>query len=108
MEKIEALKTILALIGVMACTVILAEIVICVTTWIKDKIKKLEYKRQQKHRFDKPPTAACYCKDCRKWDPETGTCDDVCNLRRMADNWFCCFADPMTLEEKKRRDREVN
>ena len=62
--------------------------------------KKLEYR--QKHRFDKPPTAACYCKDCVKWSSKNGECGDPFNERYMADSWFCCFAEPRTLEQEER------
>ena len=45
-----------------------------------------------KHRFDKPPTAECYCKDCRLHGK-----DNQCfkfNGWRTADEWFCWDAEP--------------
>lgn len=54
-------------------------------------VKKRRYK--QKHRFDKPPTAKCYCIDCRRKD-FGGHCDVV--SRYIADEWFCNEADPKT------------
>lgn len=41
---------------------------------IPDCIKKWKRKRQIKNRFDKPPTAKCYCVDCLYHDKETGQC----------------------------------
>lgn len=32
---------------------------------IKEGVKKLKYHYKVKHRFNKPPTAKCYCRDCR-------------------------------------------
>lgn len=43
--------------------------------------KKLEYR--QKHRFDKPPTAACYCKDCVKFNPKKG----IVQMVLILDTW---------------------
>ena len=72
-------------------------IILLVTTLIfdciKEKIKlnKLEY--MQKHRFDKPPTAKCYCIDCRRKD-FGGHCDVV--DKYVAEDWFCGAARPKT------------
>ena len=58
--------------------------------------KKREY--QYKHRFDKPPTAECYCFDCEERE-ENGRC-----LRFnywMIDTGFCSFAEPRKSEVKK-------
>ena len=71
---------------------------------IKNAAYKARVKYLYKHRFDKKPTAKCYCRDCKKWEPETGKCYDHCNSRLMADNWFCCFAEPATGEIYKRRE----
>lgn len=45
-----------------------------------------------KHRFDKPPTAECYCKDCRQHG-EDNQCFKF-NGKRTADEWFCWDAEP--------------
>ena len=63
---------------------------------IKDAIHNAKRHYQYKHRFDKPPTAKCYCVDCWYHDNETGRCcgfhDDT--YRSTADNWFCYHAEP--------------
>ena len=48
-----------------------------------------------------------FCKDCKKWNPDTGACNDGYNSRLMicGPDWFCCFADPIDLEELKRRHK---
>ena len=57
--------------------------------------KKWEYK--YKHRFDKPPTAKCYCKDC-KYHVDKGydknKCENVTWADRYTpDNGFCYEAE---------------
>jgi hypothetical protein len=45
-----------------------------------------------KHRFDKPPTAECYCIDCR-FHGGDGQCSGLQGWR-TADEWFCWKAEP--------------
>lgn len=89
----QALKFMLIASGI-ALWVLMAVVVISVICEIVQKaiaVKKRRY--EQKHRFDKPPTAKCYCIDCRRKD-FGGQCDVV--SRYVADNWFCNEADPKT------------
>lgn len=68
-------------------------IVLCggIVTWIE----KLKHRYQYKHRFDKPPTAKCYCIDCVHHDNKTGLCYRFGEeYRCTADNWFCWEAEP--------------
>ena len=58
-----------------------------------DFIKKLKWQYKYKHRFDKPPLAKCYCKDCRSYFEETGDCAAHTGWK-VADNWFCWCAEP--------------
>ena len=46
-----------------------------------------------KHRFDKPPTAKCYCRDCERHDDESNRCYKFDGWY-TADNWFCWDAEP--------------
>ena len=46
-------------------------------------------------------------RDCKSWNYETGECDDSCNSRRMTDSWFCCFAEPLTPEQARERDKHM-
>lgn len=67
--------------------------------WIKDTIYVLKWNHKRKHRFDKPPTAKCYCKDCIYFDQTvvgnrcTGGLID--KERGIADSWFCWQAVPL-------------
>lgn len=60
---------------------------------VREFINSVKLKHKQKHRFDKPPTAKCYCIDCIYHDNETGRC---CKFKtwHTADNWFCWNAEP--------------
>ena len=86
-----------AWVGIIAVICILASIAIVAINGIGLKIEK--YKRQYriKHRFDKPPTAKCYCRDCKFWDKESGECHSHHTAPGycMADCWFCYSAEPI-------------
>ncbi len=64
---------------------------------LKDFIHELKWKYTYKHRFDKPPTAKCYCNDCMYHD-ENDRCSTLSVMDGpsyyTADNWFCWKADP--------------
>lgn len=85
------LDTVMAILMGAGAAAILALISLMITVKLKHK---------QKHRFDKPPTAKCYCIDCIYHDNETGRC---CKFKTWstADHWFCWNAEPRKTEEKK-------
>lgn len=66
---------------------------------IKDKIRDLKWAYRRKHRFDKPPTAACYCKDCKYYETRNGygKCrrGHIIERWNIADSWFCWQAEPL-------------
>lgn len=66
-----------------------------VVVWIEIEkiIGKIERKYKIKHRFDKPPTAKCYCVDCVNWNERNGRCSHFGD-RYTADCWFCWEAYP--------------
>lgn len=90
---------ILAIIGFVALVCIIVSVAIVAFYEIKEGVENMKWRHKYKHRFDKPPIAACYCKDCVRWNSENGSCSDQCNSRCMADNWFCCFAEPKKKEK---------
>lgn len=61
---------------------------------LKELITHLKWQYKYKHRFDKPPTAACYCKDCKRHNNENQECYKFKGWR-TADNWFCWDAYPL-------------
>ena len=99
------LTSIFALVGLIFCCVLFIGWCYTILLLLSYSINELIYKYKYKHRFDKPPLAKCYCKDCKKWNPDTVACNDGYNSRLMGPAWFCCFADPIDLEELKRRHK---
>lgn len=74
-------------------------ILVCLLLWeaATDKIRDLKWQYKRKHRFDKPPTAKCYCKDCKYYaKPYYGRCTrGHIETRNIADNYFCWQAEPL-------------
>ena len=61
----------------------------------KYKIRQAKWEYKYKHRFDKPPTAKCYCIDCDFQYKENGSyiCSRFSGIN-VAENWFCWLATP--------------
>lgn len=91
------MKEFLMVMGVIALCALAVLAVIFVRDGIGILIENLKLKYRQKHRFDKPPTAKCYCIDCIYHNNETGHC---CKFEtwHTADNWFCWDAEPRKTE----------
>lgn len=69
---------------------------------IVDTVKKKKRKYQIKHRFDSPPTAKCYCKDCIWYDEDRifkSEREGHCRWFDLTveDDSFCWKADPKGL-----------
>ena len=61
----------LALIGAVASLAIIGCMLAFAWMYLLEFIDKAKYKYRYKHRFDKSPTAKCYCIDCRYHDNKT-------------------------------------
>ena len=59
--------------------------------WLSVEIDIARYNYKVKHRFDKAPTAKCYCKDCIYWNSDNHYCGKF--KRYSADSNFCSWAD---------------
>ena len=101
----DILTSIFALVGFIFCCVLFIGWCYTILLLLSYSINELIYKYKYKHRFDKPPLAKCYCKDCKKWNPDTWACNDGYHSRLMGPARFCCFADPIDLKELKRRHK---
>lgn len=82
-------------IGFLTVLGIIVLLVIAIAQIIIERARDLHIKRIQKHRFDKPPTAKCYCRDCRRWNIRDGNgyCEKFSGWC-TADSWFCWDAEP--------------
>jgi len=74
-------------------------------------IRKRIWIYKYNHRFDKPPTAKCYCKDCSFY----GDFADrrLCRKHKefVVDDFFCKDADPCEAESglaREKRDKEID
>lgn len=87
------MKDILAVFGFVCLVGLVGGLLLIFIERIKGVAINLKRRYVQKHRFDKPPTATCYCVDCRFHSTESLICYRLQKLR-TADNWFCCHAEP--------------
>lgn len=101
------MKDVLAIIGIISIAAMIIFVIIMITLSIKEKIEELMLKYKQKHRFDKPPTAKCYCVDCIYHDNKTGKCDRLKDWH-TADCWFCWNGTPRKKERSRYDSTESN
>lgn len=95
------IKNILAFFGLACAIGISAGIITVAWEAFKDFLREQKYKYRYKHRFDDPPLAKCFCRDC------VHHCDDNDNCSKFkewktADNWFCWNAEPRKSSLEKR------
>jgi len=89
----DRIGSIFAGIGVVTSAGVLMLIGWWACDWIKEKIADARWAHKYKHRFDKPPLAQCYCRDCCNYNPKTGRCLYYTSLY-VRDNMFCAKATP--------------
>lgn len=77
-------------------------ILLLVVDFIVNEIHEAIWVYKYRHRFDKPPTAACYCIDCKFHGDSIDS--TRCTKRKdivlqTADEWFCQAAEPKERED---------
>ena len=82
------------LIGYITIIVIIIGVLMLLVELVKFGIENLKRIYKYKHRFDKKPTAKCYCIDCKYHDNFVGSCFGFDKNQHTADNWFCWKASP--------------
>lgn len=87
------------MIGAITCIVIIGSIIIFIIICIKKICLNIYYKLKIKRRFNNPPLAKCYCKDCKKWDTETHRCYKF-DRWHTNEAWFCWDAEPKGYKNK--------
>ena len=94
---------ILALIGAITSLAVIVGMLAFAWMYLEEFIDNAKYKYRYKHRFDKPPTAKCYCIDCVYHDNKNGRCSGlgefISGYKYTEDNWFCYNANPRKKEE---------
>ena len=71
-----------AFLGAVTFMAIVCSLAVMAISFLRDLIENRIHKYRYEHRFDKPPVAKCYCRDCRRWNIKNGKCSDQCNLRQ--------------------------
>lgn len=91
-------KIILESVGAAAILMIIIMFGVFLWYLAADALRTLKWRYKYKHRFDKPPTAKCYCKDCKYYKSYDfgGRCGrgHIENWT-IADNYFCWQAEPL-------------
>lgn len=89
----ECLKYFFTSIGVCFTIILILTCLMLIRDFISDLIDDLKWEYKYKHRFDKPPVAKCYCKDCDRYDADMKYCNKF--NRYVNDNEFCSRATPL-------------
>lgn len=101
----ENLISFFTLFGIISSIMVLVAIIMFIIMnayyFIVEKIEELKYDYKVKHRFDKPPLAKCYCKDCKSYNRENERCYRL--NRSTADNWFCSWAERKRVENEQEK-----
>nr|DAO16277.1 MAG TPA: hypothetical protein [Caudoviricetes sp.] len=84
------MKGFLCLVGLTTTTVFCAVIFDYIFFKVIEGVENLKYRYKKKHRYDKPPTAKCYCKDCIFH--KNGVCSELIKAH-TPDEFFCCAAE---------------
>lgn len=93
------MKDLFACFGLLFVIAIFGCLIAALWYEFEEWILRLKYKYRVKHRFDKPPTAKCYCRDCKMHDPKSARCYKF-EEWYTADCWFCWDAEPNKKESE--------
>ena len=79
-------------LGVVFLALLIASIAETISAAVRKRTRRKRKEYEYKHRFDKSPTAECYCVDCWYRDNENSKCRR--HQLYVADDWFCKDAMP--------------
>lgn len=106
----DALMIVLSWVGIFTVAACIIMMAYCAFNSLRDAIRSLRWLYKYKHRFDKQPTAACYCKDCVHHGKKNKDGANPCCIpgvsRWTPDNGFCYEAEPITVKEAEKRALE--
>ena len=103
----EFFTTVGAVVIISMIAVMIFAVIYVIRQFIKERIWIYKYN----HRFDKPPTAKCYCKDCSLYGDFTSR--SLCRKHKshFSEDYFCKDADPCKAENglaREKRTKEEN
>ena len=92
-------------VGVFVITSMIVAMIFAVIHAIRQFIRERIWIYKYNHRFDKSPTAKCYCKDCSFYGDFTNR--RLCRKHKecFADDFFCKDADPCTAQAGLTREK---
>ena len=106
----EALKIVLRWIGALVVAGCVIMMIYYAFDALRNVVLNWRWNYKYRHRFDKPPTAKCYCKDCKyhvhKGSDDYGPCSYPGISIWTPDNGFCYEAEPMTRNEANRNEAD--
>lgn len=93
-----------AVIGVCAVAGIIFVLLYCFEQWAVGKLDDYRWKKKYKNRFNRSPTAECFCNDCIRYDRGENYCKRL--ERYTPDVGFCYEADPHLFDIDKLEEKE--
>ena len=98
-------------VGIFVIMAMIVAMFLAVIYAIRQFIRERIWIYKYNHRFDKAPTAKCYCKDCSFFGDFTNR--RLCRKHKefVADDFFCKDADPCEAESglaREKRTKEEN
>lgn len=98
----EALMIMFKRIGIYVVAGCVFMMIYCAFDALRNVVREWRWQYKYKHRFDKPPTASCYCIDCKWHSVKDNQCNNVTWAdRRTPDNGFCYDAEPRKKDDDK-------
>lgn len=96
----ETVRGLLILIGFVTVATFIGILIGIIIMQLISIIQGKIYIKKRKNRFNKVPTAACYCRDCVNRSL-LGYCEILSNGKYTANEWFCSFATPRIKDPEK-------
>ena len=98
-------------VGVFVIMAMIVAMIFAVFYAIRQAIRERIWIYKYNHRFDKLPTAKCYCKDCSLYGDFTSR--SLCRKHKsfFQEDYFCKDADPCKAESglaREKRTKEEN
>lgn len=93
-----------AIIGVWAIACIIFVLLYCFEQWAVGKLDDYRWKKKYKNRFNRSPTAECFCNDCIRYDRKGNYCRFFEHY--TPDVGFCYRADPHLFDIDKLEEKE--
>ena len=92
-------------VGAVVIILMIVAMIFAVIYAIRQFIRERIWIYKYNHRFDKPPTAKCYCKDCSLYGDFTSR--SLCRKHKFyfSEDYFCKDADPCKAESGLAREK---